>query len=103
MSNVVMGVLSAIVDNIPIMFAVLKMNPHDGSRPMAADHVDSRCRRQPLLCRFGGRRCIDGSFARPLHIHGHLRWTWAIALGYAAGILTHLVLNVHHFEVAAGG
>jgi len=23
----------------------------------------------------------------------HLRWTWAIALGYAASIATHLLLN----------
>jgi hypothetical protein len=23
----------------------------------------------------------------------HLRWSWAIALGYVASILTHLVVN----------
>ena len=27
----------------------------------------------------------------------HLRWTWAIALGYAASILVHLWLNSHLF------
>jgi Na+/H+ antiporter NhaD/arsenite permease-like protein len=26
---------------------------------------------------------------------GHLKWTWAIALGYAASILAHLLLNAH--------
>jgi Na+/H+ antiporter NhaD/arsenite permease-like protein len=28
---------------------------------------------------------------------GHLRWTWAIALGYIASILVHLWLNAAHF------
>lgn len=23
----------------------------------------------------------------------HLKWSWAIALGYAAGIMTHLLLS----------
>jgi len=27
----------------------------------------------------------------------HLRWTWAIALGYIASLLTHLLCNGHHF------
>jgi hypothetical protein len=28
---------------------------------------------------------------------GHLRWAWAIALGYAASIAAHLLLNAHLF------
>jgi Na+/H+ antiporter NhaD/arsenite permease-like protein len=37
------------------------------------------------------------------HAHGkytfssHLKWTWAIALGYAASILVHMVLNASTF------
>ena len=27
----------------------------------------------------------------------HLKWTWAIALGYAASIALHLALNRHLF------
>jgi Na+/H+ antiporter NhaD/arsenite permease-like protein len=27
----------------------------------------------------------------------HLRWSWAIALGYAAGVWCHLLLNASHF------
>jgi Na+/H+ antiporter NhaD/arsenite permease-like protein len=26
----------------------------------------------------------------------HLKWTWAVALGYAAAILAHLWINAHH-------
>jgi hypothetical protein len=28
---------------------------------------------------------------------GHLRWSWAIALGYAASIWVHLTLNAAAF------
>ena len=28
---------------------------------------------------------------------GHLKWSWAIALGYAAGIGMHLLVNARHF------
>jgi Na+/H+ antiporter NhaD/arsenite permease-like protein len=28
----------------------------------------------------------------------HLRWTWAIALGYVASVFTHLVVNAHLFS-----
>jgi Na+/H+ antiporter NhaD/arsenite permease-like protein len=27
----------------------------------------------------------------------HLRWTWAIALGYAASIWVHFLINAHYF------
>ena len=28
---------------------------------------------------------------------GHLKWSWAIALGYFASVGAHLVVNAHHF------
>ena len=31
----------------------------------------------------------------------HLRWTWAIALGYVASVLVHLAVNAHHFAANA--
>jgi len=64
-ANVTVGGLSAIVDNIPVMFAVLTMLP-DMSMGQAR-----------------GRYTF----------FGHLKWTPVIALGYAASILTHLWLN----------
>ena len=37
-ANVIIGALSAIVDNIPLMFAVLTMNRGHVARPVVADH-----------------------------------------------------------------
>ena len=37
--------------------------------------------------------CLMGLVRKPLTFMNHLRWAWAIALGYAASILTHLWIN----------
>lgn len=96
-ANAAMGVLSALVDNIPIMYAVLQMNP-------AMDH--GQWLLVTLACGVGGSLLSVGS-AAGVALMGvsrgqytffeHLKWTWAIALGYIASILVHLWLNSHHF------
>jgi len=96
-ANVALGTLSAIVDNIPIMYAVLQMNP-------AMDH--GQWLLITLTAGVGGSLLSVGSAAGVALMGvsrghytfmGHLRWTWAIALGYIASIFVHLWLNAHHF------
>lgn len=96
-ANIVMGTASAIVDNIPIMYAVLQMNP-----PM--DH--GQWLLITLTCGVGGSLLSVGSAAGvalmgasrgQYTFFSHLRWTWAIALGYVASIATHLWWNAEHF------
>ncbi len=91
-SNIIVGILSAIVDNIPIMYAVLKMDPAMG--------VDQWLL-ITLTCGVGGSLLSIGSAAgvaamgvdrKNYTFLGHLKWSWAIALGYAASIFSwHLV------------
>jgi Na+/H+ antiporter NhaD/arsenite permease-like protein len=92
-ANITIGALSAIVDNIPLMFAVLTMNPE-------MDH--NQWLLITLTAGVGGSLLSIGSaagvalmgLARGQYTFGsHLKWTWAIALGYAASIALHLVLN----------
>jgi hypothetical protein len=89
-AHVAMGLLSAIVDNIPIMYAVLQMNP-----PM--DH--GQWLLITLTCGVGGSLLLVGSAAGvalmgaskgQYTFFGHLRWTCAILLGYAAEQATRL-------------
>lgn len=96
-ANSIMGLLSAIVDNIPIMFAVLKMNP-----PM--DH--GQWLLITLTAGVGGSLLSVGSAAGVALMGAsrgqytfmrHLRWSWAIALGYIASIALHLWMNAHLF------
>jgi len=92
-----MGVLSAIVDNIPIMYAVLQMNP-----PM--DH--GQWLLITLTAGVGGSLLSVGSAAGvalmgasrgQYTFFSHLKWTWAIALGYIASVWLHLVVNARYF------
>lgn len=96
-ANVVIGALSAIVDNIPLMFAVLTMDPamSDGQWLLIT-----------LTCGTGGSILSIGSAAGvalmgqargAYTFMSHLRWSWAVALGYAAAILAHLWINAALF------
>jgi NhaD family Na+/H+ antiporter len=92
-ANVAVGVLSAVVDNIPVMFAVLSMNP---------DMPIGQWLLVTLTAGVGGSMLSIGS-AAGVALMGqargqytffrHLKWTPAIALGYGASILTHLWVN----------
>lgn len=92
-ANTLIGVLSAIVDNIPVMFAVLTMAP---------DMPLEQWLLVTLTAGVGGSLLSIGSAAgvalmgqaRGIYtFFAHLRWSWAIALGYFASILTHLALS----------
>ncbi len=92
-ANSLVGILSAIVDNIPVMFAVLTMDP-------VMSH--GQWLLVTLTAGVGGSMLSIGSAAgvalmgtaRGVYTFGaHLKWTPVIALGYAASILTHLWLN----------
>jgi len=95
-ANVLVGILSAVVDNIPVMFAVLTMDPHMSHGQWLL---------VTLTAGVGGSLLSIGSAAgvglmgtaRGIYTFGrHLKWTWAIALGYAASIWLHLMINASH-------
>ena len=97
-ANVIVGVASAIVDNIPVMFAVLTELP-------AMDH--GQWLLVTLTAGVGGSLLSIGSAAgvalmgqaRGVYtFFAHMRWSWAIALGYAASILVHLSWNADLFD-----
>jgi Na+/H+ antiporter NhaD/arsenite permease-like protein len=96
-ANVVIGALSAIIDNIPLMFAVLKMDP---------EMTAGQWLLVTLTCGVGGSILSIGSAAgvalmgqaRGVYtFSSHFRWSWAIAAGYAASIATHRLLNAALF------
>lgn len=92
-ANILVGIVSAIVDNIPVMFAVLSMNP---------DMSQGQWLLVTLTAGVGGSLLSIGSAAgvavmgqaRGIYtFFSHIKWIWAIALGYAASIYVHLWLN----------
>ena len=96
-ANTLIGIFSAVLDNIPLMFAVLQMDP-------AMQHEQWLL--ITLTAGVGGSLLATGSAAGVAllgHARGfytfmaHARWVPAIALGYAASIWTHLWLNGINF------
>jgi Na+/H+ antiporter NhaD/arsenite permease-like protein len=85
--------MSAVVDNIPVMFAVLTMNP---------DMSELQWLLVTLTAGVGGSLLSVGSAAGVALMgqargyytfFGHLKWTPAIALGYFASIYVHFLVN----------
>ena len=96
-ANVIIGLMSAVVDNIPLMFAVLTMDPamSDGQWLLIT-----------LTCGVGGSILSIGSAAGvalmgqargQYTFSSHLKWSWAVALGYGASVLCHMWLNAALF------
>ena len=92
-ANTLVGVMSAIVDNIPVMVAVLQMQPEmDLTQWLLVT----------LTAGVGGSMLSVGSAAgvalmgqaRGLYtFFGHLKWTPVIMIGYGVSIWVHLLVN----------
>lgn len=98
-ANVLVGFLSAIIDNIPVMFAVLTMQP---DMPLGQWLLVT------LTAGVGGSMLSIGSAAgvalmgqaRGMYtFFTHLKWTPVIMLGYAASIFTHMWINASTYQI----
>ncbi len=89
-ANVAIGVLSAIVDNIPLMYAVLTMNPAMGDGQWLLITLTAGVGGSLLSIGSAAGVALMGQARGHYTFFGHLKWSWAIALGYAASILGSL-------------
>ncbi len=97
-ANILVGGLSAIVDNIPVMFAVLTMDPHMSHGQWLLVTLTAGVGGSLLSIGSAAGVALMGS-ARGIYTFGaHMKWTWAVALGYAASIAAHLLINAHLFS-----
>ena len=96
-ANVTVGLLSAIVDNIPVMFAVLSMNPEMSTGQWLLVTLTAGVGGSLLSIGSAAGVALMGQ-ARGIYTFGaHLKWTPVIALGYVASILVHLWINSAYF------
>ncbi len=96
-ANVAVGILSAIVDNIPIMFAILTMDPQMSHGQWLLVTLTAGVGGSLLSIGSAAGVALMGQARGHYTFSSHLRWTWAVALGYAASIITHMVLNAAKF------
>jgi Na+/H+ antiporter NhaD/arsenite permease-like protein len=96
-ANISMGMLSAIVDNIPIMYAVLQMNPHMDHGQWLLITLTTGVGGSLLSVGSAAGVALMGASRGAYTFFSHLKWTWAIAAGYAASVWLHLLINARHF------
>lgn len=92
-ANTLIGVLSAIVDNIPVMFAVLKMNPAMDVNQWLLVTLTAGVGGSLLSIGSAAGVALMGQARGTYTFFAHLRWSWAIALGYACSIWVHIMIN----------
>lgn len=92
-ANIAVGVLSAIVDNIPVMFAVLTMNPEMSQGQWLLVTLTAGVGGSLLSIGSAAGVALMGQARGVYTFFAHLKWSWAIGLGYAASIWVHMWIN----------
>ncbi len=96
-ANVIVGLLSAIVDNIPVMFAVLTMQPEMSTGQWLLVTLTAGVGGSLLSIGSAAGVALMGQARGQYTFFSHLKWMPAIALGYAASIAVHLWVNGRYF------
>jgi len=96
-ANTMVGVISAIVDNIPVMFAVLTMQPEMSEGQWLLVTLTAGVGGSLLSIGSAAGVALMGQAKGKYTFFSHLKWTPAIALGYAASILVHMWINSSRF------
>ena len=92
-ANIAVGVLGAAFDNIPLMFAVLTMNPDMSSGQWMLVTLSTGVGGSLVSIGSAAGVVLMGMVRNHYTFMNHLRWAWAIALGYIASVATHLWFN----------
>lgn len=92
-ANVLIGIASAVIDNIPIMYAVLSMNPDMNTGQWLLVTLTAGVGGSLLSIGSAAGVGLMGQARGTYTFFAHIKWTWAVALGYAASIWTHMLLN----------
>lgn len=93
LANSLIGLLSALVDNIPIMFAVLSMNPGMDINQWLLATLTVGTGGSLLSIGSAAGVALMGQAQGTYTFTSHLKWSWAILLGYIASIFCHLWLT----------
>lgn len=98
-ANIFLGIVSAVIDNIPVMFAVLTMQPEMSHGHWLLITLTAGVGGSLLSIGSAAGVALMGAARGHYTFLGHLRWTPVILLGFIASVLVHLWLNADAFEV----
>ncbi len=92
-TNIILGMVSAVIDNIPVMFAVISMNPDMSNGNWLLITLTAGVGGSMLSIGSAAGVALMGQARGYYTFMGHLKWAPVIALGYFASIGVHLWLN----------
>ena len=92
-ANILVGFISAIVDNIPVMVAILNMLPTMNEGQWLLVTLTAGVGGSLLSIGSAAGVALMGQARGYYTFLSHLRWSWAIFLGYIASIAAHFWLN----------
>lgn len=96
-ANILVGLISAVVDNIPVMVAVLNMSPEMSQGQWLLVTLTAGVGGSLLSVGSAAGVALMGQARGQYTFFRHLRWTPVIATGYAASIAVHMWLNAGLF------
>ena len=92
-ANVALGFMSAVIDNIPVMFAVLSMQPDMSHGQWLLITLTAGTGGSLLSIGSAAGVALMGQARGYYTFASHLKWSPVILLGYLASIAVHLWLN----------
>ena len=92
-ANIVAGLLSAVVDNIPVMFAILSMSPEMDTYQWLLVTLTAGVGGSLLSVGSAAGVALMGQSQGKYTFFSHMKWSWAVALGYAGSIYVHSLVN----------
>ena len=92
-ANVVLGALSAVIDNIPMTYAVLQTDPLMTTTQWLLLTLTAGVGGSLLSVGSAAGVGLMGVNSRCYTFRSHLKWTPAVALGYLASVIVHLIVN----------
>jgi Na+/H+ antiporter NhaD/arsenite permease-like protein len=97
-ANILVGIASAVFDNIPVMFAVLEMNPTMDLGQWLLITLTAGVGGSMLAVGSAAGVAVMGQARGVYTFFSHLRWSWAIVIGYGASVATHFLINGWAFQ-----
>ncbi len=92
-ANILVGIMSAVIDNIPVMFAVLTMMPDMSVNQWLLVTFTAGVGGSLLSIGSAAGVALMGQAKGNYTFFGHLKWSWVVMLGFISSIATHYLLS----------
>jgi Na+/H+ antiporter NhaD/arsenite permease-like protein len=89
--------VSAVIDNIPVMFAVLSIDPEMSKGQWLLVTLTAGVGGSLLSIGSAAGVALMGQARGSYTFFAHLKWIWAIGFGFAASIWVHFLVNASLF------